>query len=57
VNDLNGAVVAEAKRLGVKAPVNTAIVEMAIEIESGLLKPDPSNIRDLAERVRVLDRD
>jgi len=56
VNDLNGAVVAEAKRLGLKAPVNAAIVEMALEIENGRLKPHPSNIRRLALRVRELSR-
>jgi 2-dehydropantoate 2-reductase len=54
VNDLNGAVVAEAKRLGLKAPVNSAIVELALEIEAGRLRPDPSNIRRLAERAREL---
>lgn len=52
VNDLNGTIVAEAKRLGLAAPVNAAIVEMALEIESGRLKPDPANIRRLVERVR-----
>jgi 2-dehydropantoate 2-reductase len=54
LNDLNGTIVAEAKRLGLKAPVNAAIVEMALEIESGRLKPDPANIRRLVERVREL---
>jgi 2-dehydropantoate 2-reductase len=54
VNDLNGTIVVEAKRLGLKAPVNAAIVEMALEIESGRLKPDPANIRTLVERVREL---
>ena len=54
VNDLNGTVVAEAKRLGLNTPVNAAIVEMALEIESGRAKPLPSNIGKLAERVREL---
>ena len=49
VNDLNGTVVAEAQRLGRRAPVNAAIVEMALAIESRRLKPDPANIRILAE--------
>ena len=44
VNDLNGTVVAEAKRLGLNTPVNAAIVEMALEIERGRAKPLPSNI-------------
>jgi hypothetical protein len=47
-------VVADARRLGRKAPVNAAIVEMALEIESGRLKPAPANIRMLADRVREL---
>jgi hypothetical protein len=34
--------------------VNAAIVEMALEIENGRLKPDPGNIRVLANRVREL---
>lgn len=54
VNDLNGTVVAEAQRLGCRAPVNAAIVEMALAIESRRLKPDPANIRILANRVREL---
>jgi 2-dehydropantoate 2-reductase len=54
VNDLNGTVVAEAEWLGREAPVNAAIVEMALEIESGRLKPDPANIGILANRVREL---
>ena len=45
VNDLNGTVVDEAKRRGLKVPVNAAIVEMALEIESGRLKPDPGEHR------------
>jgi 2-dehydropantoate 2-reductase len=51
VNDLNGTVVAEAEWLGREAPVNAAIVEIALEIESGRLKPDPANIGILANRV------
>jgi 2-dehydropantoate 2-reductase len=54
VNDLNGTVVAEAEWLGREAPVNAAIVEMALEIENGRLKPDPANIGILANRVREL---
>ena len=52
VNDLNGTVVAEARRLGRSAPVNAAIVEMALDIEGGKLKPDPANISLLANRLR-----
>jgi 2-dehydropantoate 2-reductase len=54
VNDLNGAVVAEARRLGRATPVNAAIVEMALEIESGRLRPGAANIGVLANRVREL---
>ena len=54
VNDLNGVVAAEARRLGLSAPVNAAIVEMALEVERGDLKPDPANVRSLMSRVREL---
>lgn len=44
VDDLNGRVVAEATRLGLDAPVNAAVVEMAHRIERGEIAPDPSNL-------------
>jgi 2-dehydropantoate 2-reductase len=45
VDNINGEVVAQAQRLGLKMPVNAAIVEVARRIEQGILKPDPSNLR------------
>ncbi|MEN3268126.1 2-dehydropantoate 2-reductase [Pseudonocardia sp.] len=43
VDDINGVVVAEQRRLGGDAPVNRRLVELAHRIENGELKPDPSN--------------
>jgi 2-dehydropantoate 2-reductase len=54
VNDLNGVVSFNARRLGLEAPVNAAIVEFALEIESGKLAPSPENIGKLSARVREL---
>ncbi len=44
VNDLNGIVVEEGRRLGRKAPVNAAIAELAMQVERGTLVPAPSNL-------------
>ncbi len=44
VDDLNGLVAAEAKRLGRKAPVNAAIAELAHRVEQGTLDPAPENL-------------
>jgi 2-dehydropantoate 2-reductase len=52
VDDLNGCVVKEAERLGTAAPVNAAVVELAHQIESGMLRPDPSNLALLQARIR-----
>jgi 2-dehydropantoate 2-reductase len=54
VNDLNGTVVAEAGRRGLTAPVNAAIVEMALAVEKGEIKPEPANIGKLAARISEL---
>ena len=43
VDDINGLVVAEQRKLGGNAPVNEKLVEIAHRIERGELKPDPSN--------------
>ena len=51
VDDLNGLVSAEAKRLGRAAPVNAAITELAHRIERGALKPDPANLGLLQELI------
>jgi 2-dehydropantoate 2-reductase len=34
----------EQRRLGGRAPVNEKLVEIAMRIESGALKADPSNV-------------
>ena len=49
VDDLNGLVAAEAKKLGRAAPVNAAIAELARRVEKGDLKPAPENLRLLLE--------
>lgn len=52
VDDINGQVVAVSARYGLRAPVNTAVVELAHRIESGVLKPGPQNfslLRHLAD--------
>jgi 2-dehydropantoate 2-reductase len=51
VNDINGEVVAQAKKLGIATPVNAAIVELAHRIEQGILKPGPSNLRLIQDMV------
>jgi len=43
VDDLNGYVVAEAARLGLRAPVNAAVTEVAHRIERHELEPSPEN--------------
>jgi 2-dehydropantoate 2-reductase len=47
VDDINGLVVAEAGRLGLEAPVNAALVDVAHRIERGELRPDPANLATL----------
>lgn len=51
VNDINGQVVAQAKKLGIATPVNAAAVELAHRIEQGILKPGPSNLRLIQDMV------
>jgi 2-dehydropantoate 2-reductase len=51
VNELNGLVADEASRLGLAAPVNAAVAEVARRIERGELKPDLSNLGLLNEIV------
>jgi 2-dehydropantoate 2-reductase len=52
VDDINGLVVDEAARLGVPAPVNSAVVELAHRIERGEVEPDRSNLGELLELAR-----
>jgi 2-dehydropantoate 2-reductase len=49
VNELNGLVADEAVRLGLEAPVNAAVAEIARRIEHGELAPDPANLVLLRE--------
>jgi 2-dehydropantoate 2-reductase len=44
VDDINGLMAREQSRLGGRAPVNEKLVEIAMRIESGALKADPSNV-------------
>jgi 2-dehydropantoate 2-reductase len=52
VNELNGLVANEAKRLGLAAPVNAAIAEIGRRIEQHELEPDPANL-ELLKRLAV----
>jgi 2-dehydropantoate 2-reductase len=44
VDDVNGLIVMEAKRMGLTAPVNRALVNLARQIEQGALTPNPGNL-------------
>lgn len=48
VDAINGAVVAEAARVGLEAPVNAALVELVHEVERGGEFMPPSVVRQLA---------
>jgi 2-dehydropantoate 2-reductase len=48
IDELNGFVVAEGRRLGVPTPFNEAIVTEVHRHGVGTLKPDPSNLEPLA---------
>jgi 2-dehydropantoate 2-reductase len=43
VDEINGLVAREQRRLGGEAPINQKLVEIAMKIEAGALKADPSN--------------
>lgn len=44
VDDLNGTVAREGRRVGVPTPVNDAVVAIAHRIEGGELSPEPANL-------------
>ena len=44
VDDINGLVAREQRRLGGRVPVDDKLVEIATRIENGALTADPSNI-------------
>ena len=48
VDYLNGKIVKEGERLGVPTPVNSAIVELMRELESGQVRPGVANLQRLA---------
>ena len=48
VNELNGYVVAQGKRLGVPTPFNEAVVREVNRFPVGTIKPDPKNLEPLA---------
>ena len=48
IEDLNGLVVAEGKRLGVPTPFNEAVVREVVRHGVGTLKPSPANLAPLA---------
>jgi 2-dehydropantoate 2-reductase len=48
VDDVNGLVVSEGRRLGIPTPANGAIVELGHRIERGELSPAPEHGRLLA---------
>lgn len=48
IEDLNGLVVSEGKRLGVPTPFNEAIVREVLRHGVGTLKPSPANLSPLA---------
>ena len=48
IDELNGFVVAEGKRLGVPTPFNEAVVREVHRHGVGTLKPDPKNLEPLA---------
>ena len=53
VDNLNGQVVDEARRLGLSMPVNAAIIELAHRIEQGQLKPGPENLTLLRDIINT----
>jgi len=54
VNEINGLVVTGLARYGRPAPVNQAMVELALEIEAGTRARGMHNLEPLLERIRSL---
>ncbi|MGN6326786.1 ketopantoate reductase family protein [Pseudolysinimonas sp.] len=52
VDDLNGHVTAEGRRVGIPTPVNDAVVELAHRIERGEQEPRPENLTAMRAAVR-----
>lgn len=53
VDDINGHVVRTLSTLARNAPVNSAVVQVARDIERGALRPDPSHLDLLIEHASV----
>lgn len=51
VDNINGEVVAQARKLGLSMPVNAAVVEVARRIEQGILKPGPANLQLIQDMI------
>lgn len=51
VDDINGTVAREGRRVGVPTPVNDAVVAIAHRIERGELSPDPANLGRILDAV------
>ena len=52
VEEVNGYAVGILRKFGKAAPVNEKVVEMALAVERGSLKPSPENASTLAEHLR-----
>ena len=44
IDHMNGYIVERGRETGIPTPVNAAVVDMIHAIDSGEIKPDPSNI-------------
>jgi 2-dehydropantoate 2-reductase len=52
IDDLNGYVVAQGRRLGVPTPFNERVVELFHRHPVGTLEPDPGNLEPLLAMLR-----
>jgi len=53
VEYLNGAVVRKGRETGVPTPINQAILELTLRVESGEVNPDPVNIELLKKHISL----
>ena len=53
VEYLNGEVVRKGREAGVPTPMNQAILELTLRVESGEVNPDPANIELLKKRISL----
>jgi 2-dehydropantoate 2-reductase len=52
IEELNGYAIDILRRFGKAAPINERVVEMALEVERGLLQPKPANATALIDYLR-----